>query len=430
MHMTDGITLSVITPSFNHAQWIRETIESVLAQDFPNTEHIVIDGGSTDGTVGILREYGERFPERFRWVSEPDRGQSDAFNKGLAMARGEYVGWQNSDDYYLNNAFARLLSAFRHDPSLAVVYGDCVTVDGEGRRLGSLPVGPFDPVRLLYRNNIANQSALIRRDALHASGGIDTSLHYLMDWDLWLRLALKNQLKYVPGNLGALRILPTAKTHVGLLQSRLEAVRIVDQTLASTQVTGDAQVAGRSALERHLLDALVAALAFNELDCAHGLLSRALEDYSANLNWTYFCRRVLMRRVITEQWYGHLDSDSVSQVPKRAHRLLLEQGCARTPIVRQAAALSLLFSALNQKSHGRVKRTTRSVSYMLRAIQTDRSFLAYPESSIALLRLALGNGATDMLNPFFHKFRTLADSLYLLKGSKYLFRLGLPTKQE
>src|SRR5438105_1254200 len=106
----DAPTLSIVIPSFNHSQYIRRTIDSILRQPFKQVELIVVDGGSKDGTVDILCDYMTRFPDRFRFVSEPDDGQSDALNKGIAMARGEIIGWQNADDYYLPGAFEKPVS--------------------------------------------------------------------------------------------------------------------------------------------------------------------------------------------------------------------------------------------------------------------------------------------------------------------------------
>jgi len=211
--------VSIITPSYNQGQYIRETIESVLSQDYSNVEHIVIDGSSTDETVAILKEYGQRYPDRFRWVSEPDNGQSDAFNKGLGMARGELVGWQNSDDYYLPGAISALVEAWS-DPT-AVVYGGCALIDDNGKRLDKsrhpkTAAIPFDAEQFLIKGAfVLNQSALIPRAALVAVGGLDVTLHYCMDYDLWLRLLPVTPFLQVNHDVGVFRLIEGTKTVSG-----------------------------------------------------------------------------------------------------------------------------------------------------------------------------------------------------------------------
>src|SRR5262249_45936520 len=129
---TNRPTITVVTPSFNQARFITETIESVLSQDYPGLEYIVMDGGSTDGTQEILRRYGDRV----RWVSEPDRGQADAVNKGVALAHGEIIGWLNSDDTYAPKALEKVARVFAGSDDLAVVYGDADHVREDGTFFG------------------------------------------------------------------------------------------------------------------------------------------------------------------------------------------------------------------------------------------------------------------------------------------------------
>jgi len=402
-------SLSIITPSLNHSAYIRMTIQSVFDEGYPNVEHIVVDGGSTDGTVEILGEYGQRYPGRFRWVSEPDSGQGDAFNKGLAMARGDVIGWQNSDDYYLPGAFAGPLDLMRTKPDVAVVYSSCVTVDASGHRTGQglLPTGVFDAARLLGSCYISNQAAFVRRDALLAVGGLDTSLRYVMDWDLWLRLAPSHQFQYLPGVRGAYRILPTAKTHEGLLASRLEGVRIVDRALTAANVPTSVTAAGRISLQQHLLDALQIALALGEQRHSREVLRRLASDYGSDIDWRYFCRRLQMRRVMTDLWYGRVESDSVSPVPIRALRLLDEFDnvgrCGR----RRLVALTMMFAAMDELAEHAHGPSLRAFPYVVRALQADRAMMSYPGTYVAMLRLLLGNGAVDRLAPLFLTMRTL-----------------------
>lgn len=185
--MVDGCPpplVSVITPSFNAARFIRETIQSVLDQDYPRLEHIVVDGGSTDGTVEILQEY-----PHLRWISEPDQGQSDALNKGFRLAQGEIIGWLNADDVYTPGAVTAAVALLHDQSSVSVVYGDCAISDADGRQTGLIASGPFDLAEQVLGNQIPQPSVFVRHSAIEAAGGVDQTLHYAMDYDLWLRLA-------------------------------------------------------------------------------------------------------------------------------------------------------------------------------------------------------------------------------------------------
>ena len=195
--------VSIVTSSYNQARFIEETIRSVLLQGYPNLEYIVIDGGSTDGSVGIIRRYE---PWLTYWVSEPDGGQSDALQKGFQRATGSIVAWINSDDWYLPGILPERVVELIQDPELVLVYGDCHRVDEAGERINTWRTGPLTVSSLLMDGNqIPQQSTFIRAAALAAIGGIDRSLHYVMDFALWLRLSLVGALKYVPGPVANFR---------------------------------------------------------------------------------------------------------------------------------------------------------------------------------------------------------------------------------
>jgi glycosyltransferase involved in cell wall biosynthesis len=197
--------ISVITPSYNQVRFLRDNLVSVLNQCYTEYEHIIIDGGSTDGTVDILKSYDKRISY---WVSEPDRGQSDALNKGLAAASGEVIGWQNSDDFYLPGAFHFVGETFRENPEIDVIYGDYLYVNEGNRIVGSKKYTPcFDIREYLYVGaNISNQSVFFRREALEKVGGFDVDLHLAMDFDLFLKLSAFARFKHVRTYLGAYRV--------------------------------------------------------------------------------------------------------------------------------------------------------------------------------------------------------------------------------
>jgi len=203
--------VSVITPSYNQAGFIRETIESVLSQDYPHIEHIVVDGGSTDGTVEMLQSYARR-DGRFRYLSEPDRGQSHAINKGLHLARGTIVGWLNSDDTYLPGALRKAVEMFRDRPHYAVVYGKAHYINESGQVTGEYNVQPFDKDKLYETCIICQPAAFIRRDLFVGMGGVDESLKFCMDYDLWIRISREHPLGYLDDYLANSRLHPACKS--------------------------------------------------------------------------------------------------------------------------------------------------------------------------------------------------------------------------
>lgn len=395
--------LSVITPSLNNATYIRQTIESVLTQDYPHIEHLVIDGGSTDGTVAILREYGCRYPDRFRWISEPDKGQSDALNKGISLARGEFIAWQNADDYYLPNVFAEPIAYLTAHPEVAMVFSQGLTVDATGAIVAQSPGAPFrqaqlleheDYARLLKRDYIATQAAFIRRDALLACGGFDVNLHYAMDYDLWLRLGLRYRMAYLPGVRGVWRLLPTVKSAVGFLQSRREVVQIIEGAASDSLLPSHLVPCARTTLQHWLFEAMLQEVLEGEDLRAAALLQKALEHDSMLSEWSYLCRRVLMTPVMARPVVGYVGSGQTVPLPERVLALLYKAGLARSAHARQIVALSHLYLALYSR-----QRTPRLVvSHLLRAVLADRKWLHYSASKVVLLRLLCGDRVVYVLS--------------------------------
>lgn len=215
--------VTVITPSYNQGRFIRATIESVLKQDYPRIEYLVFDGGSTDETVSILREYSDRL----RWVSERDRGQAHAINKGWRQARGSILAYLNSDDVYLPGAVAHAVAALEAHPEAAAVYGEGYHVDEEGRVLERYPTEPFNPDRLQETCFICQPTVFLRRDAVERAGYLDESLRYCMDYDLWIRLARAgNILSHTPHYLASTRLHADAKTLGQRGQAHAEILRV------------------------------------------------------------------------------------------------------------------------------------------------------------------------------------------------------------
>ena len=208
--MSDLLLVSIVTPSYNQAQFLEETILSVLNQDYPNIEHIIIDGGSTDGSVDIIRKYENRLAY---WVSEPDEGQSHAINKGFAKAHGEIFAWLNSDDTYLPGAVRSAVQFLMEHPDVAVVYGDANDIDDNGELIKRRRAEEFNLNRLYERNFIPQPTAFFRRAAFEEVGGLDINFHYRMDRDLWIKMALKKfKMRNIPYAIANMRIYPDIKT--------------------------------------------------------------------------------------------------------------------------------------------------------------------------------------------------------------------------
>ncbi len=205
--------ISVITPTLNQGGTIEETIQSVAAQQYPQFEHIVVDGESTDGTLEILAQY-----PHLRWISEPDRGQSDAINKGIAMCSGDIVAYLNSDDLYRPGALQAVAEAFAANPSNGVVVGDCDIIDGESRIQG-LYHARLDRREDLLRYwewgdgfCLPQPAVFVRRELFDRVGGFREHLHLAMDYDMWLRLAAFTGFTVVSKTLAAFRVTPDTKT--------------------------------------------------------------------------------------------------------------------------------------------------------------------------------------------------------------------------
>ena len=208
-------TVSIVTPSFNHGEYLTAAIRSVLEQEYPNLEYFVADGASTDGTIDLLRQFNSE--PRLKWVSEPDRGQADAINKGFARTRGEILGWLNSDDTLVPGAIEKIGRYFAEHPDVGLVYGDAQFIDAAGNMIGPCRhIEPFNRHRLLnYSDFIVQPAAFFRRSVFEAVGGLDASLNWAMDYDLWLKLSANAGVEYVPGLLANYRWLGGSKTASG-----------------------------------------------------------------------------------------------------------------------------------------------------------------------------------------------------------------------
>jgi GT2 family glycosyltransferase len=205
--------VTIVTPSYNQGQFIRGTIESVLSQDYPHIEYIIMDGGSTDETASVVSDYASRLT----WISERDRGQSHAINKGFRRAKGEVVSWLNSDDLILPGAVTKAVRSFERDPSIGAVYGEGYLIDKEGRITGRFPhTQPFNLWKLVYLSDyVLQQTVYFRKSVFEEIGYLEEDLHYVMDWDILTRIGKLCRLEYIPEFMGCLREYPEAKSFAG-----------------------------------------------------------------------------------------------------------------------------------------------------------------------------------------------------------------------
>jgi glycosyltransferase involved in cell wall biosynthesis len=216
---------SIITPTYNYGHFIEDALLSVKNQDYPRVEHIVVDGGSTDCTVEILKKYQAFY--NLRWVSEKDRGQSDAINKGFRMARGEIIGWLNSDDvYFSSGALSFVAKQFETYPSVDVIYGDNACINEKNLLLKVRRIPNFSPERLLRVDYICQPSVFFRK-SITDRYTLDIDIDLPMDYELWLRL-VKNGVtfKHVKKFLSAERIQPEMKTRSRWEEMKVETKRI------------------------------------------------------------------------------------------------------------------------------------------------------------------------------------------------------------
>lgn len=205
--------VTVVTPSYNQGQFIRATIESVLSQDYPGIEYIIMDGGSTDETASVVKDYASRLT----FISEKDRGQSHAINKGFRMARGSVLGWLNSDDVYLPGSVRTAVEGFRQNSAAGAVYGEGYLIDRAGQTSCRFPcTEPLNLWKLVYLSDyILQQTVYFRKDVLDDVGYLDEGLNYTMDWDILIRIAMRHPLQYIPQYMGCLREYAEAKSFAG-----------------------------------------------------------------------------------------------------------------------------------------------------------------------------------------------------------------------
>jgi hypothetical protein len=245
--------VSIITPSYNQARYLEQTIQSVLGQSYPSIEYILIDGASTDVSIEIIKKYAAKFAF---WVSEKDNGQAEAINKGFARASGDIVAWLNSDDYYLPDTVSAAVKVFEENPHVVLVYANMLAVDELGRTFNILKYKPLTLEDLLCFQIIGQPAVFMRRAALQKTGGLDPSFHFLLDHLLWIQLAGYGKILHVDQTWSAARYHAEAKNRAKAAEFGREAFRIleiVEQDAALAPIL--AKVKRRARASAHRVDA-------------------------------------------------------------------------------------------------------------------------------------------------------------------------------
>jgi glycosyltransferase involved in cell wall biosynthesis len=216
--------VSIVTPSYNQGEFLEATIRSVLLQGYPDLEYLVIDGGSTDGSLAIIKKYENWLSG---WVGEPDRGQSDAINKGFRRASGEVFGWVNSDDVYEPGALQKVSEFMAANAACDLVYGNGWTIDEKGEKTSPCDwIRPFDRSLYLNSNFILQPAAFWRRALWEQAGELDPGLHWTMDWDWFIRATARTTPCYLPVDLARWRVRPEIKTYAGGHARRAEIAQV------------------------------------------------------------------------------------------------------------------------------------------------------------------------------------------------------------
>jgi len=200
--------ISIVTPTYNMGRYLEETIQSVLSQDYPNIEYIVMDAGSTDETLAIL----EKYKGRLEFHSGPDKGTADAINKGFARSHGSVFAYLNADDIYLPGAISAAMRSLAVEPDTGVVYGEANWVDESGQVLGSYPVRPYDAALFKQECFISQPAAFIQREAFELAGRMDPNLQYAYDYDLWIRTSRLYPMRKIDAVLATSRMHTENKT--------------------------------------------------------------------------------------------------------------------------------------------------------------------------------------------------------------------------
>jgi len=309
--MPETPLVSIVTPSYNQAAFLEQTLRSVLAQDYTPIEYLVVDGASTDGSPEIIQRYADHLAW---WVSEPDAGQAEAINKGLGRANGEIIAWLNSDDLYLPGAISQAVAILQANPELGLVFGDAITLDVQGKPISKLRFGDWSLAELIRFRIICQPAVFMRRSVLEKAGLLDSSYHMMLDHHLWIRIARLAPVQHAPSLWAAARHHPQAKNVSQSQKFSQETLRILEwmqnqPDLASLVASQRKQVLGGAyrLSARYLLDG--------------GQPGAALRHYwLALLNWPSFALKHWQRMA-----YATLHLAGIQRLPDQARAASLSR---------------------------------------------------------------------------------------------------------
>jgi glycosyltransferase involved in cell wall biosynthesis len=278
--MHDELPLvSIVTPSLNKGRFIEETILSIKNQTYPRIEHIVIDGGSTDETLDILRKYGDSLV----WISEPDKGLYDASNKGLRMAKGEILGWLMADDTYMPQAVETAVKFLIEKPDVAMVYGKCNFIDEDAKFIREFPSAPFNLAALVRGPNIIpSPTVFFRKEVLASVGYFDTKLYMSADYDLFIRTGLRFRIEYIPKLLATYRLYPGTKSTSEYHKFGADLIYIYDKLFSTPELPREVRRVRRQ---------------------AYGFAYMTMTHYCANVQQMKECRKHLIKACMLRPQY-------------------------------------------------------------------------------------------------------------------------------
>lgn len=305
-----GLTVSVVTPSYNQGPFLERTVRSVLDQGIAGLEYVVMDGGSQDETVEILK----RYQSRLRWVSEPDRGQAHAVNKGMAATSGDVIGWLNSDDVYYPNAIASARQFLEFHPDVDIVYGEANFIDEEDRYVRRYPTEPWNRERLMGSCYLCQPSVFFRRSVVERFGMLDESLNFCMDYEYWLRVSERGaRFAHVPAYWSGARLHAATKTlgsrkkaHVELndflrrSQGRVPTPWLLNYACVVLRIDGSVKSPALHALPALLPVALYASLRWNR-----SLSPRFLRELGEGIGEKFAKRFLHRERKTLATPFGH-----------------------------------------------------------------------------------------------------------------------------
>ena len=289
--------VSIVTPSYNQAQFLEETIQSVLDQDYEPIEYVVVDDGSTDGSVEIVERYADRLAW---WTAQENRGQVPAVNRGFRHTSGEYMAYLNSDDTLVPGAIRRMVAEFDADPRLLLVYGDALYTDEHSHQTGLLPSREFDPVAMVRNcdNHVVQPSTLWRRDAWERYGPLNVDGWYFFDFEFFLQFP-PERVRRIPEPLSTYRIHAEAKS-TGAFATRLarDHARLADAFFTSERLPATARRYVREGRSSAYL--LGAEFAYEGLDLRrarrYALTGLRLHPRHASRRWISLAAKSLLPR--------------------------------------------------------------------------------------------------------------------------------------